>query len=308
MSRHYTWEVEKLVRIVTGLAELAELIGPTVPAVTVDEYGRPNSQEALQQNKVFDALFNATRLLAYSLDVEWDISDCRDIISSGRSGKDRVLQQYGFALEQLRFLMPSFDMPIAPQPLEWFSNISIGMTFEDFNLQRPLLTPLHWKGKLIDVEDQRTSLIDAYSTVRAYREDSTKWLDIVGPVGAGKTHLAMALCQEMVKDGKQVIALSAPSFQRRYYSTSDAKWLAEKPQLTGVAVLLVDDMDIGDGLIWNVHFAEVLSERMYNYKATMLVGASIDDPLLQPFRDVLVEVVVLAGSYRRLGKEGDLGT
>ena len=77
-------------------------------------------------------------------------------------------------------------------------------------------------------------------TVRACA-DTEKWLLLCGQSGSGKTHLAAALCRELLCRGKSVLCVSWPETVRRLIAAGFERESLLQP-LLNAQVLFVDDL------------------------------------------------------------------
>lgn len=299
MQHWTTWEVERVLSILRSLARLAEDFRRVGEFTQLDEYGRPTREEILASH-AYNALSECTKLLAGALDVVWKPLDAKVIWEEGDQGIQQVLKGYGLltGLESVDYSWWSalskeqLSVALWQAPADW--------TLAKFDLHRPILGPMEWLGRVVDQQEQRASLIAAHRAAQDYIESLQGWLLITGPVGAGKTHLAAAICHKVESRGQNILFLSAPTFQQRYVSPDDSRWLKEKPVLEGQDLLVLDDLDIGAGLIWNTHIEQVLLGRLANTKPTIIILPHSSLKLPDWLRNVLTEVAVVVGSYRRL--------
>ena len=86
-------------------------------------------------------------------------------------------------------------------------------SFATFDLDRPLVE-LTWDHRTFPVAVQRQALQQALRDAHLYAEAPTGWLFLCGPCGAGKSHLAAAIANELAGAGWGVTYASVPELLR----------------------------------------------------------------------------------------------
>lgn len=300
--QHWTdWEMERLISILRFNAEMAAAFRRTDDFDQVDDHGRPMRTTILAGN-AFAILSETTKLLAHARGIDWDPADPCLIWEEGNAGFQQVMLRYGLSVRPDGAYEHQVTISTSPNlpSLETISCPPGDLTFATFDLKRPILGSIQWRDSTISECEQRESLAAAFIAAQRYADAPEGWLLITGAIGAGKTHLAAAIFHEARNRGQVALHLSAPPLQRRYKSTDDPRWLEEKPMLLAAHLLIIDDLDIGFGLIWNTYFDQVLRERKEQAHPTVLVLSYANVTLPDWLREQLIEIVVLAGSYRRL--------
>lgn len=74
-------------------------------------------------------------------------------------------------------------------------------TFASLNLGRPLM-PIDWMGKPIGVAAQKVFLADAARRCQLWASEPRGWLYLHGAFGAGKSHLAAAIANAQIMQGR----------------------------------------------------------------------------------------------------------
>ena len=155
-----------------------------------------------------------------------------------------------------------------------------------------------------------SSLKMAKEAARNYAHDPRGWIVFEGAVGCGKTHLAVAICNERLEQfGHQVIFVTAPdlldflrmTFDPRGETTYDDYF----ERIRNVSLLLLDDLGVENPSAWaKEKLFQLLNYRHVNKLPTIITtNKSLDDfdPWLSSrLMDPLVrQVKINAPDYRR---------
>lgn len=116
-------------------------------------------------------------------------------------------------------------------------------TLDNFDVLRPLSTPLEWSGRVWSIENQRTALENAFVAMHEYIEEPGSWCFLTGPCGSGKSHLAAAVATVLARQGWHVGYASVPSmldFVRNGFQNQSSQQRIEA--LQDVDFLVLDDI------------------------------------------------------------------
>ena len=120
------------------------------------------------------------------------------------------------------------------------------MTFETFNLKSQ-------KGHHLSPE-QKNSLKAAFEFARNYAVDPDGWLTLLGETGVGKTHLAVAIAGEQIKQGKSVFFFFVPEFldYLRHSFNPDSKLTYDSlfQEVKTCPLLILDDLGQEHSSLW----------------------------------------------------------
>ena len=102
--------------------------------------------------------------------------------------------------------------------------------------------------------DQRRDLEIALKAARNYAADPDGWLTLFGAIGAGKTHLAVAIAAERRKSGQSVFFASVPDLMDylRYTFNPDSGISYDRvfDQVRNAPLLILDDLSIDNLTNW----------------------------------------------------------
>jgi len=114
--------------------------------------------------------------------------------------------------------------------------------FDTFDRNRPFVE-LRWSGETFAVDVQRQALAQALLDAQLYAEQPRGWLYVCGPCGAGKSHLAAAIANELAGAGWGVTYASVPDllrFVRGGFGGGEAD--ARLEALMHIDLLMLDDI------------------------------------------------------------------
>ena len=157
------------------------------------------------------------------------------------------------------------------------------------------------------------SLRSAKDVARKYAEDPRGWIVFQGTYGCGKTHLAVAICNERLEQfGHQVIFVTAPDlldFLRMSIDPQGATTYDDYfERIRNVSLLLLDDLGVENPSAWaKEKLFQLLNYRHVNNLPTVITtNKSFDefDPWLSSrMMDPLVkQVKISAPDYRRTAR------
>ena len=117
------------------------------------------------------------------------------------------------------------------------------MTFETFDVRGP-----HLAG------DDRKRMENAYRQALTFSEEPSGWLLLMGPHGAGKTHLASAIANYRRQRGDSPALVVVPDlldYLRRGFSGDDARGSHDAfDEMKSAPLLILDDLDTQTGIAW----------------------------------------------------------
>ncbi|KPV54561.1 hypothetical protein SE17_03050, partial [Kouleothrix aurantiaca] len=103
-----SWCIEKATNVVVMLAYAVSAINRLPERSMQDDDGLPTEDSALI-GSVFDAIWDATKLLAYHVGASWSPDDAEVIRKDGIDGYARVAARYGLTLPPPTVNMPDDD-------------------------------------------------------------------------------------------------------------------------------------------------------------------------------------------------------
>lgn len=117
------------------------------------------------------------------------------------------------------------------------------LTFESFDVQRADLT-----------DEQNKILLNALESAKRYAASSYGWLVIGGTYGAGKTHLAAAIANEVLKRGDSVLFVFVPDLLDHLRSTfaphSEITFDKTFVEIRNSPFLVLDHLDMENASSW----------------------------------------------------------
>ncbi len=188
----------------------------------------------------------------------------------------------------------------ANQRLIELSNLSSfnHMTFESFNP----------RGHVGLGEEQVNSLSYAYNQSMHFALELKGWLLLTGGFGCGKTHLAAAIANHVVKNGIPTLFLTVPDlldWLRFSYSGDAASFESRFEEIRTMPVLVLDDLGTQNATPWaQEKLFQILNSRYVNRLATVIttnqvveeIDGRIQSRLLDP--ELVTTVKIIAPDYR----------
>lgn len=187
-------------------------------------------------------------------------------------------------------------------------------TFASFNLARPLpRQAVDVDGTLWAEAAQRESLLQALITAEDYAERPCGWLYIYGPVGAGKSHLAAAVANQLAAQG-HTAAYATLSGLIRFLKAGFADNSADErlAALQLVDLLVIDEIgtqrDTRPGEWTFEQVYELLNARYLHERLTILTSnyppsACLEMRLADRVAGMAAQVHLVAASYRQHANE-----
>jgi hypothetical protein len=294
------WLIDKTRNLLWALAEMAEYCNGIPNYQEEDETGRP-TRESWLVSVLHNAVNTATTIFADAVGVEWEQMDRDRILRYGQVGRNLVLLRYGL-------ITPPKDLPVSgisyyqSKPLEAFDSLEDRWSFATFDVARLLQGSQIWDGAVIDEIQQRELLAQGAEQAYRYALHPRGLLLIAGLHGAGKSHLAGAIIQEVLKAGMMPLYLSALTIAYRYKSPEDPEWLEYQPRFETADLLVVDNLSLEDRLVWNRYIEHILRTRDQFGRPTVLVSVRSRANLPAWLSAIVTEVSVIASDYRQLLK------
>lgn len=169
-------------------------------------------------------------------------------------------------------------------------------------------------------QNVKASLSDAKNAAQRYAQDPRGWIVFEGPVGCGKTHLAVAIANERLEQfGHQVIFVTAPDlldFLRvSIRADTDSGYDDYFERVRNVSLLALDDLGVENPSPWaKEKLFQLLNFRHVNRLATVITTNTPFDELdpwlssrmLDP--RIVVRVRINAPDYRRTTRARSLDT
>ena len=171
------------------------------------------------------------------------------------------------------------------------------MTFARFDARAAHFSP----------EDRR-QVENAYRQALAFAEHPDGWLLLMGPHGAGKTHLAAAIANDRQARGEAVVFMKVPKlleFLRRRFASDDGAGSYDAfEEMENTPLLVLDDLDSQTSIAWvRDRLFQLLDHRHTARLPTVVTTAlSLDDlgeRLASRFVDPAVCSVIVLGEQRR---------
>ena len=131
------------------------------------------------------------------------------------------------------------------------------MTFDTF------MIPSEESNELYDTE--RNILQDAKDKAKSFAEEPEGWLFFTGIYGTGKTHLAAAIANYALSNGRQIIFQPVPDLLdelRASYGNSNASYEESIEKIRTIPLLILDDLGAQNATDW----AEEKLYQIFNYR------------------------------------------
>mgnify|MGYP005855398493 CR=1 FL=1 len=172
------------------------------------------------------------------------------------------------------------------------------MTFESFEPD----------GVALDA-NRRFNLRGAYEKARAFADNPQGWLVLLGGYGCGKTHLAAAIANERLTQGKPVLFVVVPDLldhlRATFSPTSDVTYDAQFDKVRNAPLLILDDLGTESSTPWaQEKLFQILNYRYSARLPTVITSnhklEEIEPRLRSRLVDVDVSVIVtiLAPDFR----------
>ncbi|MEE8518872.1 MAG: ATP-binding protein, partial [Dehalococcoidia bacterium] len=176
------------------------------------------------------------------------------------------------------------------------------MTFESFEPQ----------GRATDAQG-RDTLQGALMFSRAFAEHPEGWLVLVGDSGSGKTHLAIAVANERLRQGEELFFAFVPDLldHLRYTFSPDSRVTYDElfDRVKQVPLLVLDDLGSETSTAWaNEKLYQIIVHRHNARLPTIITMRAIptasNDPIASRLNDSRMVVVmpITAPDYRQQGR------
>lgn len=156
--------------------------------------------------------------------------------------------------------------------------------FENFNLQVP-------------------GVKEAFRVAKAYAEDPQGWLVLVGPVGCGKTHLAVAIANRLIELGGRPLFVNVPELLDHLRSTfapnSTTTYDERFEEVRNAELLILDDLGTESSSEWAREKIYQIFNRRYNTGAPTVVTMNkreydrLDERVKSRMSDSVISRVVI---------------
>jgi DNA replication protein DnaC len=115
-------------------------------------------------------------------------------------------------------------------------------------------------------EDRRRNLHMAYDTAKAFADRPEGWLILLGGFGCGKTHLAAAIANQVVKQGQPAIFVVVPDLldhlRATYSPFSEVAYDQRFEEIRASSLLILDDLGAHSSTPW----AQEKLFQVFNYR------------------------------------------
>lgn len=163
-----------------------------------------------------------------------------------------------------------------------------------------------WNEQPIPPVAQRKCLSEAVIAARLYAAQPKDWIYIYGPPGAGKSHLAAAIANDLAKNGEVISYASVPdilAFVRKGMNDGSADERFEG--LQNVDTLILDDLGTENSTSWSVETVFRLIDERDKHSRPTVITSNLHPDNLHPRVSSRVAGMVrliplLVSDYRRL--------
>ena len=140
----------------------------------------------------------------------------------------------------------------------------------------------------------RERLRQAYNAARSFADDPDGWLILTGSYGVGKTHLAAAIANRAVRNGKQALLVVVPDLldilRSSFAPTSSMPYDKRFDQVRRSELLVLDDLGTQSATPWAVEKLFQLFNYRYNAQLPTVITLNdidaVDPRLLQRMMDM----------------------
>ncbi len=143
-------------------------------------------------------------------------------------------------------------------------------------LTRLTFASMNPQGKSSD-PDVQTKFNLAFQSAHTFAAGPTGWLILAGASGSGKTHLAAAIANQCIEEGRPAFYVTAPDLLDRLRSsfspTSETQYDEFFEQVRNAPLLVLDDMGIQSSTPWaKEKLDQLLNHRFSNQLPTVIVS------------------------------------
>ncbi len=157
--------------------------------------------------------------------------------------------------------------------------------------------------------DIRASLRFAFERCRAFAENPEKWLLVTGTYGCGKTHLAAAIANTCLNEGKPVLFLNTPDlldYLRATFSPASGTTYNERfEEIRTVPILILDDLGTESPTNWATEKLYQIINHRFNARLPTVITTNKDIKDMDPRVgsrlsdvDLVTPLTILAPDYR----------
>lgn len=163
------------------------------------------------------------------------------------------------------------------------------------------------------------SLVEAYEVARAYTQDPRGWLLFMGGYGVGKTHLAAAIANHFIAQGRTVFFSIVPDLLQHLRSAfapnSETTYDAMFDKIRESYLLVLDDLGAENSTAWATEKLFQLINYRYNYGFLTVITTNhrqfshLDERISSRLSDVSLvrQIAIDARDYRKLPRHGSSG-
>jgi DNA replication protein DnaC len=163
------------------------------------------------------------------------------------------------------------------------------------------------------------ALQEALHTAQEFAAHPAGWLVFTGTYGCGKTHLAAAIANHCIEQGREVLFVVVPDLldhlRATYAPDSPVSYDERFNQIRNIGLLMLDDLGIQNATPWAVEKLYQLLNYRYNADLPTVITTNqtlddIDPRLASRFKDQdTVHIIpIYAPDYRTKGKEEAFGS
>lgn len=143
-------------------------------------------------------------------------------------------------------------------------------------LTRQTFANMNPQGKSSD-PDVQTKFNHTFQSARAFAAESRGWLILAGPSGSGKTHLAAAIANQCIEEGRPAFYVTAPDLldhlRSSFNPASETPYDEFFEQVRNAPLLVLDDMGIQSSTPWaKEKLDQLLNHRFSNQLPTVIVS------------------------------------
>ncbi|MFC1940794.1 ATP-binding protein [Chloroflexota bacterium] len=133
----------------------------------------------------------------------------------------------------------------------------------------------------------------AYQAAKAFADEPKGWLVLAGPSGCGKTHLAAAIANQRIENGKAVFYITVPDLLDHLRSTfspnSEIPYDEFFEQVRNTPLLILDDLGVQSSTPWaKEKLDQLLNHRFNNQLPAVIVSIIPIEELEERIRTRLV--------------------
>ncbi len=135
-------------------------------------------------------------------------------------------------------------------------------------------------------DDLRENLRQAYQTALSYAENPQSWLVLSGLPGTGKTHLAAAIANYQVLQGRQALFVVVPDLldhlRATFSPTSSCSYDRRFEEVKTAELLVLDDLGTESATAWTREKIYQLFNHRYNAKLPTVITTALHPDEIDP--------------------------